>query len=297
MKIPVKPQQYASGRAIERTRRRFWSWLAVVTVLAGGAGSLAAKDITCKSENYRYRHCKADTSRGVRLKKVKSRAPCIQYQTWGWNRRGIWVDKGCEAEFELGDDWGWEQPDSGDARVIELARDAVRERIRQDLGAGAHVEFGSAEAKELDRRLQRVDGTGRVRGRRGGWEDFEYRAQVDTRRWVVAEVDWRYALDGDRPREPGRLAFEARIDDEVDLLIQGRRVEIKEVSGRRADSVHYEFDSPLPRREVTVQVRKLRGRGTVMVREQPTRRNDYRAIVTISDRKGGTDRYELEITW
>ncbi|GAB4130151.1 MAG: hypothetical protein Kow001_24080 [Acidobacteriota bacterium] len=269
----------------------------LMTVLAFGSGSATAKDITCKSENYRYRHCKADTSGGVRLKKVKSRAPCIQNETWGWDRRGIWVDKGCEAEFELGDDWDWQQPDSGDRRVLDLAREAVRERIRQDLGPGTPVEFGSAKATEVDRRLQRVDGSGRLRGRRGGWEDFDYRVQVDTRRWVVADLDWRYSRDGDRGIDPGRLVFEARIDDEVDLVIQGRRLEVKEVSGRRTESVHYVFDSPLPRREVVVQVRKLEGRGTVTVREQPSRRNDYRAIITVSDRKGGTDRYKLEITW
>lgn len=271
--------------------------LLLLAALGVGSGSAAAKDITCKSDHYRYRHCKADTSDGVRLKKVKSRAPCIQHESWGWDSRGIWVDKGCAAEFELGDDWDWRQPDSGDRRVLDLAREAVRERIRQDLGAGAIVEFGSARVTELDRRLQRVDGSGRLRGRRGGWENFEYRVQVDTRRWVVADLDWRYSRDGDHAADLGRLVLEARIDDEVDLVIQRRRLEIKEVSGRRTELVRYVFDSPLPRREVVVQVRKLEGRGTVTVREQPSRRNDYRAIITVSDRKSGADRYRLEVTW
>jgi Protein of unknown function (DUF3011) len=32
----------------------------------------------------------------------RSGSPCVQGQTWGFNRDGIWVDRGCRADFWLG---------------------------------------------------------------------------------------------------------------------------------------------------------------------------------------------------
>lgn len=270
-----------------------------LALMMGLSVPLAAKDVSCKSDNYKYRHCKADTSGGVRLKKVKSRAPCVKDDSWGWDRRGIWVDKGCEAEFELGDDWGGNDSGSDRGRAVELAQGAIRDQVRRDLGAGASVEFSGARVRDLDRRLQEVEGTGRVRNRRGQWDRFEYLAQIDTRRWTVSDMDWRYSggSGGQRPDRGGSLIIEARIDDEVDLVLQGRRLDVKEISGRRVEGLRYDFNGSLPRRDVEVQVRKLRGRGDVRIREQPSRRNDYRAVISVSDRKGGSDRYEIEIVW
>jgi hypothetical protein len=73
--------------------------------VSGGAVSNAGyafQDIYCASEDGRYRFCPANTNRGVRLVRVRSDASCIQGQSWGYNRRGIWVDRGCRADFELG---------------------------------------------------------------------------------------------------------------------------------------------------------------------------------------------------
>ncbi len=31
-----------------------------------------------------------------------SRSACRQNDTWGYDARGIWVDRGCGADFEVG---------------------------------------------------------------------------------------------------------------------------------------------------------------------------------------------------
>jgi hypothetical protein len=46
--------------------------------------------------------CRVDTRGGVRLVRQRSESPCYQGSTWGWDRRGIWVDRGCRADFALG---------------------------------------------------------------------------------------------------------------------------------------------------------------------------------------------------
>jgi len=55
--------------------------------------------ITCSSNNGRYNFCSTWTGRGVRLVNQRSGSPCVQGQTWGYNNKGIWVDRGCRADF------------------------------------------------------------------------------------------------------------------------------------------------------------------------------------------------------
>jgi hypothetical protein len=58
--------------------------------------------ITCSSNDGRRNFCNADTRRGVRLSRQISGSACVQSQTWGFDNRGIWVDRGCRAEFLIG---------------------------------------------------------------------------------------------------------------------------------------------------------------------------------------------------
>jgi Protein of unknown function (DUF3011) len=71
-------------------------------VLRGGGGPPRGQTITCSSNNGKRIYCSADTSRGVRLTNQRSGSPCVQGQTWGYDRRGIWVDRGCRADFLIG---------------------------------------------------------------------------------------------------------------------------------------------------------------------------------------------------
>ncbi|MEZ5580785.1 MAG: DUF3011 domain-containing protein [Candidatus Competibacteraceae bacterium] len=56
--------------------------------------------VRCES-NGNYRHCRADTRDGVQLSRQLSKSACRYNDTWGYDRRGIWVDRGCRAEFTL----------------------------------------------------------------------------------------------------------------------------------------------------------------------------------------------------
>jgi hypothetical protein len=57
--------------------------------------------ITCASNDGRRVYCDADTRNGVQLVEQHSNVPCRQGSTWGYDRRGIWVDRGCRADFEV----------------------------------------------------------------------------------------------------------------------------------------------------------------------------------------------------
>ncbi|MGH9842428.1 MAG: RICIN domain-containing protein [Blastocatellia bacterium] len=72
----------------------------------GDSGGGGGATINCASDDGRRKTCPADTSGGVRLARQISGSPCIQGQTWGFNRRNIWVDRGCRADFEVGSGGG-----------------------------------------------------------------------------------------------------------------------------------------------------------------------------------------------
>jgi hypothetical protein len=57
--------------------------------------------ITCASNDGRRVYCDADTRNGVTLVEQHGNSPCRQGSTWGYDRRGIWVDRGCRADFEV----------------------------------------------------------------------------------------------------------------------------------------------------------------------------------------------------
>lgn len=57
--------------------------------------------IECASRDGRYTLCRTETGRGVTLIRQLSKTACVQNQSWGFTREGIWVDRGCRARFQI----------------------------------------------------------------------------------------------------------------------------------------------------------------------------------------------------
>ncbi|MCC8998881.1 MAG: DUF3011 domain-containing protein [Candidatus Contendobacter sp.] len=57
--------------------------------------------VRCESTGQDYRHCRADTSDGVQLYRQLSKNACRYNESWGYDRRGIWVNRGCRGDFQL----------------------------------------------------------------------------------------------------------------------------------------------------------------------------------------------------
>jgi hypothetical protein len=64
-------------------------------------------EITCGSPQYNYAFCQVDVGGGgrVSIRRQTSDARCAEGQSWGWNRAGVWVDKGCSAVFTVDRRW------------------------------------------------------------------------------------------------------------------------------------------------------------------------------------------------
>ncbi len=102
----------------------------------------------------------------------------------------------------------------------------------------------------------------------------------------------------DLGREPLRIDLRARVDGSADFFVRGARIRFEALNGRPPTDEGSEYTAALPSETpVSLRVRKLDGRGRIVVTEQPTRANDWTLRLRISDPKGGDDRYHARITW
>ena len=67
----------------------------------GNGGSNGGYSVNCASDDGSRRYCNVDTRNGVRLLRQYGEG-CRQGDTWGYDNRGIWVDRGCRGEFQVG---------------------------------------------------------------------------------------------------------------------------------------------------------------------------------------------------
>jgi hypothetical protein len=81
------------------------TWIAFSCVGLPAQSGITAQNgrqITCSSDDGKRHLCPVTTQYGVRMVNQRSGSACIQGQTWGYNKNGIWVDRGCRADFWLG---------------------------------------------------------------------------------------------------------------------------------------------------------------------------------------------------
>jgi hypothetical protein len=109
-----------------------------------------------------------------------------------------------------------------------------------------------------------------------------------------------YPGDGNQtPGTPvsGRVFWRGRVDIETQLHIRANDLETRVVAGPNWGGESFNFTSPLPARRVTVEVNTRKGRGNVRVIQQPSRDNNFTAVIQILDPKGGAGEYDLDIFW
>ena len=67
----------------------------------GQPGYGNGQTLRCESNDGRPRRCNANVRSGVDLIRQLSKTRCVQGQTWGWDRGGVWVQNGCRGEFRI----------------------------------------------------------------------------------------------------------------------------------------------------------------------------------------------------
>lgn len=68
--------------------------------------------VECRSSNYAFQRCPVPW-RDARLARQISNTQCVRGQNWGFDRQGLWVDRGCAGQFvdaSGGYGGGWRPP-------------------------------------------------------------------------------------------------------------------------------------------------------------------------------------------
>lgn len=153
-----------------------------VTVFATTT-AFAESMVRCESERERYRYCSVWTDNRVTLDRQLSRTRCTFGYNWGYDRNGVWVDRGCAAEFRVGrwDSHGGGQHGGNDNRdkaaiaagavatVAIIAALAAKNREQEiaNWAVGSFHGYDSREQVDVD--LTILPG-GSVEGNAGGQE-------------------------------------------------------------------------------------------------------------------------------
>ncbi|RZU42986.1 DUF3011 domain-containing protein [Edaphobacter modestus] len=102
--------------------------------------SAHGQSIYCASDDGKRNYCSANTRGGVEMTKQRSGSACIQGQTWGWDNRGIWVDRGCRAEFiTRGGNGGGNGNNGGGQSVTCSSDDGRRHSCSMDTRGGVRL--------------------------------------------------------------------------------------------------------------------------------------------------------------
>jgi Protein of unknown function (DUF3011) len=130
---------------------RAWVQLGlVVAALVIFAPRSSAQSISCSSDDGRRHYCPADTRGGVQLLRQRSQSACQQGYSWGFDRGGVWVDRGCRADFTI-NAYQYRGPAPGSVGTISCSSDDGR-RHYCDSGVGGSARQ-AAQRLPVPRRL------------------------------------------------------------------------------------------------------------------------------------------------
>lgn len=111
------------------------------------------------------------------------------------------------------------------------------------------------------------------------------------------EMTWQGSSFANPVYSPGRVNWRGRVDDRVNIMISGTEVWEETVSGNPTFGVTFDIQGYLAAGPGTIRANKRNGRGDVQVLQQPSVANGFVGIVQVRDSSGGSDQYEIDITW
>ncbi|KAB8198140.1 DUF3011 domain-containing protein [Lysobacter maris] len=76
-------------------------WTLGIAALAWSTAALADYRVTCESRDNRYQRCPLNQPGYVTMHRQLSNARCRKGRDWDYDRREVWVDDGCRAEFNV----------------------------------------------------------------------------------------------------------------------------------------------------------------------------------------------------
>ena len=102
----------------------------------------------------------------------------------------------------------------------------------------------------------------------------------------------------DVPPGQGQCDIRLQVDNQVEVTVRGDMVSIRTLAGQEARDDGSECNAPLPNHDLqgfNFEVKD--SRNEIRLIAEPSRRNDFSAVVAIRDSSGGFGRYHFRLTW
>jgi hypothetical protein len=153
-------------------RKQAVAAFAALALVAGSVPAGAAqKEVRCDSRGLRHNYCRVDTAGRVELIHRHGIFSCNEGRSWGYDERGVWVDKGCSATFRVGRQGHNDKAVLAGA-VVGLAALAALAATRHkaesvEVASWAVGSFAGDDAREGVRVSLRILPGGQVSGRAG----------------------------------------------------------------------------------------------------------------------------------
>lgn len=112
---------------------------AVLSVVAIATPARAQRSISCSSDNGKRHYCDVETRGGVSMVRQRSDTACEEGYSWGYDRRGIWVDHGCRADFTVGADYAAAPPAPERLTLTCSSDDGKRHYCPADTSRGVRI--------------------------------------------------------------------------------------------------------------------------------------------------------------
>ena len=115
---------------------------------------------------------------------------------------------------------------------------------------------------------------------------------------VEAQMRVRQLPGWDARAREGRCEIRVWVDNRAEVRIRGDAIFVRTVEGSKGRDEGSECSHPLPYNSVRdFQIRQTAGRSRIALAQEPSRMNNFTAMIAIEDSQGGGDTYAFEATW
>ena len=170
-----------------------------LALVAGPLPVQASDTIRCESYNMGYRFCRINTDNRVELTRQISNTSCVQDRNWGYSSSGVWVTRGCGADFRVGRSMsGGDKTAAAVVGLIGLAAIAAaannqNKQSQDDVSAWAVGTFSGYDDREGTDVTLRILPGGAVSGRAGR---NEFSGTLDGTRLQAGRHTFRVSRSG-----------------------------------------------------------------------------------------------------
>ena len=115
---------------------------------------------------------------------------------------------------------------------------------------------------------------------------------------VDAQLRARQLPGWDARAREGCCEIRVWVDNHAEVRMRGDVIFVRTLEGSKGRDEGSECSQPLPYNSVLgFQIRQTAGRNRIALMQEPSRKNNYTAMISIDDRQGGGDSYSVEFTW